>query len=200
MKNVLVVQSSPRGESSVSRKLTAQLLAQLNRNGGIQVVQRDLSAHPLPHLQQAQLEGFFTPPDKRTLEQQEAILDSEMAVRELKDADILVISAPVWNFGIPSVLKAWIDHVVRAGHTFSYGPDGPKGLLKGKRVFVVTASGSVLSGGAFDFQEPYLRGVLGFMGLHDVTFIRAEGLSDPQFKESAYSEAEREIELAAAYA
>ncbi|HEY8958316.1 FMN-dependent NADH-azoreductase, partial [Chitinophaga sp.] len=102
--------------------------------------------------------------------------------------DIVVIAVPVYNFNIPSALKAWIDHVVRAGRTFSYGADGPKGLLKDKKIYLAIASGGVYSDGplkAIDYTEPYLKTVFGFIGLHDVTTFRVEGVSSPELKETA---------------
>jgi len=194
--NILLIQSSPRGGESVSRKLTKELLEKLSENGEVFVTERDLSVQPLPHLQQEQLAAFFTPPQQRNTAQQEAARFSDEAVDQLLASDVIVISAPIWNFSIPSVLKAWIDHVVRAGRTFSYGPEGVKGLVDNKRVYVISARGSVLSNGplvAMDFFEPYLRAVLGFIGLNDVTFIRAEGLGDPRSKDTAVAKAQSKI-------
>lgn len=197
MKKVLIVQSSPRKDDSVSRQLTRDLIARLGEKEGLEVVERDLSARPLPHLGTEQLSAFFTPAEKRTEAQKEAARLSEEAVDELLAADIVVISAPMWNFSIPSVLKAWIDHVARAGRTFSYGADGPRGLASGKTVYVVSASGSLFSEGpavSMDFLEPYLRAVLGFLGMKDVRFVRAEGLGVPGVKEGALEKARRRIE------
>jgi FMN-dependent NADH-azoreductase len=200
MKNVLLIQSSPRGEQSFSRKLTNELLAKLREKDEIHVVERDLSASPLPHLQAEQLAAFYTPPEQRSAELREAIRLSDEAVDQLLAADIVVLSAPVWNFSAPSVLKAWIDHVVRAGRTFSYGADGVKGLVKGKKVYVISASGGVLSNGPMDFLGPYLKAVLGFIGLTEVALIQAEGFNDPRQKDQAFAKAQKKMEEALAVA
>lgn len=179
---ILVVDSSPRGEQSLSRKLTADVVRQLRaRHPDSTVVTRDLSAAPLPHLDAAALNAFFTPPEQRNAALAAAIGPSDRAIDELLAADVIVIGAPMWNFGIPSSLKAWIDHVVRAGRTFKYGAAGPESLVpEGKKVIVVSARGGVYSEGpmkAMDHQEAYLKAVLGFIGLHDVVFVRAEGVA-----------------------
>jgi FMN-dependent NADH-azoreductase len=198
MKNILVVESSPMGPQSVSRRLTMEVLDGLRkRHPDSKVIVRDLSARPLPHLGAEQIAAIFTPAEKRGEALREAVRLSEEAVDELLAADVVVIGAPMWNFGVPSGLKAWIDHIVRAGRTFAFGPDGAQGLVAGKKVYVVTASGGVFSEGpykAYDFQAPYLRAVLGFLGLTDVTFVRAEGLSDPRTKDAAYEKAQKEVE------
>ena len=145
------------------------------------VIDRDLAAHPLPHLTAEVVGAFFTPADKRSPEQAKAIEPSDKAVDELLAADAIVIGAPMWNFGIPSSLKAWIDHVVRAGRTFQYGANGPAGLIPGgKKAIVVSSRGGVYSAGPYammDHQESYLKAILGFMGITDISFATAEGLS-----------------------
>ncbi len=194
--NVLIIQSSPRGEESVTRKLTQELLERLGAREGLHVTERDLTSNPLPHLRPAQLAAFFTPAEQRSDALREAVRLSDETVDELLAADAVVISVPMWNFSVPSVLKAWIDHVVRAGRTFSYGPDGPKGLVADKPVYVISASGGVFSSGPLrnmDFLEPYLKAVLGFIGIHDVTCTRAEWLSDPRVKDVAYARAQEKI-------
>mgnify|MGYP001586557060 FL=1 len=177
MKNILVVESSPMGEKSVSRKLTKELVAApLERHPGSRMSVRDLVEEPLPHFNGANA--------------------SDRAVDELLAADIVVIGAPMWNFGPPSGLKAWGAHVARAGRTFSYTAEGPRGLAAGRQVYVVAASGGVYSSGparAMDFLTPWLKAVLGFLGMTDVSFIRAEGLAVPPLKDAAYENARREI-------
>jgi FMN-dependent NADH-azoreductase len=180
-KNILVVHSSPRGGQSVSRKLTAGVVAKLQaKYEGSTVVERDLAAAPLPHLSEEILGAFFTPADQHTPALKTAIAPSDAAIDELMAADVVVIGAPMWNFNIPSVLKAWIDHVARAGKTFKYSEEGPEGLLKGKKAIITLARGGVYSDGAMkamDFQESYLRGVLGFLGITDVDTVVAEGIA-----------------------
>jgi FMN-dependent NADH-azoreductase len=179
---ILHIDSSPLGERSVSRKLTAKTLAELKaKHPGSKVITRDFGAKPLPHLSGTVIGAFFTPPDKRDAVLNEAIKFSDQAIDELAAADIIVIGAPMWNFGIPSSLKAWIDHVVRAGRTFKYGAAGPESLLPpGKKVIIASSRGGVYSDGpmkSMDYQETYLKAILGFIGLHDVSFVRAEGVA-----------------------
>jgi len=178
---ILHIDSSPLGDRSISRKLTAQTLIELKvKHPESTILTRDLAANPLPHLDGATIGAFFTPPDQRTATLHEAAKLSDEAIDELIAADIIVIGAPMWNFGIPSSLKAWIDHVVRAGRTFKYGAAGPESLLsKDKKVIIVSSRGGMYSESpmkAMDYQETYLRAVLGFIGLTDVSFIRAEGV------------------------
>lgn len=178
---VLNVETSPLGDYSVSRKLSAKIIAEIkSKHTDTQIVMRDLTTFTLPHLDGLTVGAYFTPPEKRNEAQIEALKLSDELVDELFAADIVVIGAPMWNFGIPSSLKAWIDHVARAGRTFKYGANGPESLLPaGKKVFIASSRGGVYSEGpmaAMDHQESYLKTVLGFIGLHDVTFIRAEGV------------------------
>jgi FMN-dependent NADH-azoreductase len=180
---ILHIDSSPLGDRSVSRKLTAKLLAELqNKHPGSKIVTRDLGTDPMPHLSGMVLGAFFTPPEKRDAALTEAVKLSDQAIDELLAADIIVIGAPMWNFGIPSSLKAWIDHIVRAGRTLKYTAEGrPVGLVPaGKKVIIVSARGGVYSEGpnqAMDHQESYLKAILGFIGLTDVAFVRAEGVA-----------------------
>jgi FMN-dependent NADH-azoreductase len=177
---ILHIDSSPLGERSVSRKLTAKALAELKaKHPDSKIITRDLGANPLPHLSGAVIGAFFTPPDKRDTHLSEAIKLSDQAVDELAAADVIIIGTPMWNFGIPSSLKAWIDHIVRAGRTFKYGANGSESLLPpGKKVIIVSSRGGVYSDGpmkSMDYQETYLKAIFGFIGLHDVSFIRSEG-------------------------
>jgi FMN-dependent NADH-azoreductase len=119
---------------------------------------------------------------------------SNQLTDELLAADVLVMAAPMYNFAIPSTLKAWLDHVLRAGVTFKYTPTGPQGLLTGKRAFVLTARGGIHAGGSSDHQEPYLRQVMGFIGIHDVTFIHAEGMNlGGDFQEKGLNQANAKL-------
>lgn len=192
MKKILVVESSPMGEKSVSRKLTREIVIGLLREHPGSVVRtRDLSEEPLPHLSLAELAAFGAPPGGDA-----AARASDEAVAELLDADIVVIGAPMWNFGVPSALKAWIDHVVRAGRTFAYTASGPRGLAGGKKVYVAASSGGVYSEGpgkANEFVESYLRAVFGLIGIDELTVVRAEGLAIPGLKETALERARRQL-------
>lgn len=180
--SVLNVDSSPLGDHSVTRKLTAKVLAELKANHpDTEVITRDLATSPLPHLSGMTVGAFFTPPDQRNEALNEAVKLSDEVVDEVFAADVIVIGAPMWNFGIPSSLKAWIDHIVRVGRTFQYGAAGPESLLPpGKKVIIVSARGGIYSSGpmqVMDHQETYLKTILGFIGLHYVSIIRAEGVA-----------------------
>jgi FMN-dependent NADH-azoreductase len=192
MSNLLVINSSAAGEASVSRALVAKVVAGLVAQSQSTVVERDLAAQPVPHLGADTLAGFGTP---STAAQIEARRLSDELVAELFAADTVVIGAPMYNFGITSTLKAWFDHVLRAGVTFRYTETGPEGLLAGRKAIVVLSRGGVYGEGAaqaMDSQEPHLRTLLGFVGITDVTFVRAEGLAmghDPRAESIARAHA-----------
>lgn len=174
MSNILVLNSSVSGEASVSRLLVADAVAELAKPND-KVVFRDLAADPIPHLLPSTVAGVRG--QATTPAEQEARDLSDRLIAELRAADVIVIGAPMYNFSIPTTLRSWFDHVLRAGETFRYSEAGPEGLLTGKKVIVVESRGGLYSEGpaqALDFQEPYLRQLLGFIGLTDVTFVRAE--------------------------
>lgn len=178
MSRMLVIESSARQEGSVSRQLTRRLVdAWQARHATDTVVWRDLAAQPVPHLDADLLQAWMQPADQLSTPQQQALQRSDRLIEELLAADVLVIAAPMYNFMIPSTLKAWFDHVLRAGVTFRYGANGPEGLLRGKRAVVLTACGGIYAGGPQDLQEPYLRQLLAFIGIHQVDFVHAEGQS-----------------------
>lgn len=181
MTKILLINSSVRQNDSVSRKVTREFVQKWQaREPGVVVTERDVAAQSLPHLTEQTLGAFFTPVEQRTPEQADIAKLSETLVQELFDADVIVIGAPMYNFSITSGLKAWIDHVARAGVTFKYGESGPVGLLQGKKVYVFTTAGGVYSAGpaqSMDFLGTYLRTVLGFIGLTDITFVSSEGLA-----------------------
>ncbi len=181
MSRVLHVQSSPNLSGSVSRDLSAGFVARhLENHPDDTVVTRDLVTGNMPHLGVDLLGGFAGKPEALSPEQSQALRLSNELIDELSAADLIVISAPMYNFSVPSQLKSWIDHIVRAGRTFQYTEGGRKGLMTGKRAVVCLASGGVYSDGPFktyDFQESYLRAVLGFIGVTDISVIRAEGLA-----------------------
>ncbi len=175
MNNILVIDSSVSGEASVSRTLVREAVAALSAQGPVSVVTRDLGADPVPHLTEANVAGVRGTPATDPEHTARALSDTLIA--ELRAADTIVIGAPMYNFSVPTTLRSWFDHVLRAGETFTYSEAGPKGLLDGKRVIVIESRGGLYSEGpaaALDFQEPYLRHLLGFVGLTDVTFVRAE--------------------------
>ncbi|MGV8863414.1 MAG: FMN-dependent NADH-azoreductase [Pseudomonas sp.] len=178
MSCVLIIESSARQQDSVSRQLTQQFISQWQAaHPADQITVRDLAINPVPHLDSTLLGGWMKPAEQRNEIEQLALERSNQLTDELVAADVLVLAAPMYNFAIPSTLKAWFDHVLRAGVTFKYGETGPQGLLIGKRAYVLTARGGIYAGSSLDHQEPYLRQVLGFVGIHDVTFIHAEGLN-----------------------
>ncbi|HXU58876.1 MAG TPA: FMN-dependent NADH-azoreductase [Verrucomicrobiae bacterium] len=181
MSKLLFVSSSILGENSKSRALGLDFIETWKRrHPGTAVVERDLVAETLPHVTGAVLGAALTPAEKRSPEQAETAALADRLIEEIEAADVILLAVPMYNFSVPSTFKAWIDHIVRAGRTFRYGAEGPVGLLQNKKVFVVASRGGVYSSGAgksMDFHEPYLRGVLGFIGLKDVTFIYAEGLN-----------------------
>jgi len=181
MKSILLIQSSPRGSDSYSHQAARSIVNEIQaRNPGANVVVRNLGENPPPHVGLAFITGMYATPEQRTPEQAKALAVSDALIDELVAADTIVIAVPMHNFAPPSTLKAWIDHIARAGRTFFYGPNGPQGLLKGKHAIVVLASGGVYSNGhmkPFDFTEPYLRTVLEFLGITDVDVVRVEGVA-----------------------
>jgi FMN-dependent NADH-azoreductase len=181
MTTILHINSSARTTGSISRDVTAEFVTRLLvADPAAAVVERDVASTPLPHLTAQVLGAFFTPVASRSAQQIADASLSDTLVAELKAADVIVIGAPMYNFSVTSSLKAWIDHVARAGQTFQYTDKGPVGLLTGKKVTVFTARGGVYTSGpgqAMDFHETYLRAVLGFMGLDDITFVHSEGLA-----------------------
>lgn len=191
MSRVLIIESSARQQDSVSRQLTRQFIAQWKAaHPEDAITVRDLAVNPVPHLDATLLGGWMKPEDQRDGTEQAALERSNLLTDELLAADVVVLAAPMYNFAIPSTLKAWFDHVLRAGVTFKYGETGPQGLLTGKRAFVLTARGGLYTGSSLDHQEPYLRQVLGFVGIHDVTFIHAEGLNmGGEFSEKGLNQA-----------
>jgi FMN-dependent NADH-azoreductase len=197
MTKVLIVDSAATGDESVSRKLTrqfAELLTQRDPSAGI--VRRDVGTDPVPHLTSATV-GTIRGAEPATDEARAALDLSDRLIAEIEDADVIVIGAPMYNFGISSTLKAWFDHVLRAGITFRYSAEGPEGLVKGKRAIVVETRAGFYSEGpasAMDHQEPHIRTLLGFMGVTDVTFVRAEKLAfGPDAASAAVAEAAGEL-------
>lgn len=165
---LLHIDSSILGGNSASRELSAAIVGRWRDvTPGLQVAYRDLDAAPLPHLSGGSLAGA---------DPAEAAL-AEQVMQEFLEADVVVIGAPMYNFGIPSTLKAWMDRIAVAGKTFRYTAEGPEGLAGGKKVVVASSRGGFHQGAPSDFQEPYLRFMFGFFGIDDVEFVRAEGLA-----------------------
>lgn len=199
MKHILHLKSSIMGGESYSVKLGNAVVDQIQaKYPGSTVEEVDLNSIDIPHLTPEILQSFFTPGEQLTDEQKLDIRFSDQAVDQLFKADIIVIGAPLYNFTIPSTLKAWIDHITRAGVTFGYSETGPVGKVTGKKVYVAMSSGGVYSDGpgkANDFVAPYLQAFLGLLGMTDLTVFRAEGLKVPGLKEHAMEKALESIAI-----
>ncbi|RWK40082.1 FMN-dependent NADH-azoreductase [Mesorhizobium sp.] len=178
--SILLVTSSPRGAASHSTRIATELAEKLlAADPSARLVARDLVANPLPHIDPDYSAGIYTPAEARTQRQAEVVGVSDAVVDELFAADTIILATGFINFGISSTLKSWVDHVSRSGKTFAYGENGPKGLVTGKKVYIVLASGGIYSEGAavqMDHAIPYLRSVLAFIGMTDVEVIRIEGV------------------------
>lgn len=198
MKQILMIEVSPRGNESASRAVTETLVARLRAlHPAAKFVRRDISADVLPHLDDTTLRAISTKDAAEAERLKAAARFSDQLTDELLASDVIVISTPMWNFGVPSALKAWIDLVVRPGRTFQYAGAGVDGLAKDKRAILVLASGGVFSDGPwkpFDFVEPYLRHILGFIGIVDVQTVRAEGGNLPHLAPDVVSNANKAVE------
>ena len=202
MSQILLITSSPRLESystRVARSLAEKLAARSPRSA---VVMRDLTSEPLPHIDDSFAVARNLPPEKLTPFQKASLTLSDALLQELFAADTIIIAAGMINFGIPSNLKAYIDYILRPGVTFKYSEKGPEGLVKGKKVYLVLARGGVYTEGPmqpFNFQDPYLRASLGFIGLTDVEVITVEGVAfGPEVANQAVSAALARVSAIAA--
>ena len=174
--NILQIKSSILGGASQSSRLADEFVALLSQqHPEAKLIQRDLAAEPVPHLDGARAGAFFAKPEERTPGQREVIAYSDALIDELRGADVLVLGLPMYNFGVPSQLKAWFDHIARAGETFKYTEKGAVGLLTGKKAYVFATRGGVY--GDNDAQTQFVRQFLGFIGISDVEFVYAEGLA-----------------------
>lgn len=199
MTHILQLNSSLSGESGQSSRLASEFAAALAAVTGATVKVRDLARQPVPHLTAERFSAFTTPASERNLEQQRHVAESDALIEELRRADVLVLGVPMYNFGVPSTLKAWFDHVARAGVTFRYTAEGPVGLMTGKRAFVFATRGGRYAGTDADLQSAFLRRFLGFIGINDVEFIYAEGLSlGPEQRDQALAAALERIDQLAA--
>ncbi|MCK9985307.1 MAG: FMN-dependent NADH-azoreductase [Azoarcus sp.] len=196
--NILQVNSSARSEGSASTRLANSIVVRLRaENPGASLVVRDLARNPHPVLDEAALGALFTPAEQRTPAQAERVALDDALIAEIKAADAVVLGVPMYNLGVPAQLKNWIDAIARAKETFQYTANGPEGLLKGKKVYVALTRGGKYRGTDWDSQVPYLKIVLGFLGMTDITFVYAEGLAmGPEAEQQAFAEAQREIEAA----
>lgn len=200
MTRVLQLNTSILGDNSVSSALIDKLTARLQAAGErLDITLRDFSQQAIPHIDGEWLQALMTPEADRSEAQQVKVDFSDQLIAELQAADVLIIGLPMYNFSVPSMLKAWNDHVARAGATFKYTDSGPVGLLDDKKVFLVTAMGGIHKVGGGDFLRPYMKQFLGLMGLSDITFITAAGLNmGEQPRAEGIAHAENEIDDAVA--
>ncbi len=190
-KKVLHIDSSARLSGSTSRAFTAQIADKL----GGEIIRRDLT-QAIPQIDGTWVNANFTPADQRTDAQKEALALSDSLIAEIQAADTLVIGVPIYNFGVPAALKAWVDQVARAGVTFKYTENGPQGLLEGKRAILVVASGGTAAGSDIDFASGYMQHVMGFIGITDVTVITADQMM--MDAEAALAKATAQVDALAA--
>ena len=201
MTTLLQINASINDDNGQSSQLTNQFVAAFRtRNPDAKVVVRNVAAaDPVPHLNAERFGAFITKPEQRTAAQHAVVGYSDTLIDELKKADVIVLGLPMYNFGVPSQLKAYFDHVARAGVTFTYTDKGPVGQLTDKKVYVFAARGGLYAGTPMDTQTSYVRDFLRFIGMADVEFIYAEGLAiSPQSKEDGLAKAVAEIARLAA--
>ncbi|WP_324678377.1 FMN-dependent NADH-azoreductase [Hymenobacter sp. GOD-10R] len=200
--HILHIISSPRGNAAFSIQLCNAVIDKLlAANPGSTVQVYDLTNKSFPHMEEVYLQAINTPAEQHTPAQQDAVRHSDDAIAALQAADTIVIGAPMYNFGISSTLKAWLDHIVRARVTFRYTEHGPQGLVENKKVYIVTSSGGIYSEGpmaSYDFVVPYLRAVLGTLGMTDLTVVRVEGTAIPGVQDTAMEKALASIDVSSA--
>ncbi|MBC07233.1 NAD(P)H-dependent oxidoreductase [Thalassospira sp.] len=178
MTNILHVSASVNGENSNSRQIASKLIDRIvAANPSANVVERDTNDAVITALTGETVGAYYTPAEERSNAQKDIIAASDKMVAELQNADIVVIGAPMYNFSIPSTLKAWVDLIARVGVTFKYTENGPVGLLSGKKAYIVAATGGVPVNSPADFATPYLKQVLGFVGISDVEVVEASGFA-----------------------
>ncbi|UYG03181.1 NAD(P)H-dependent oxidoreductase [Halomonas sp. LR3S48] len=192
---ILLVTSSILGEHGQSNALAGHLRERVAGRNDVAVTHRDLASESLPHLGLEELSSWQVAADERSAEQQMLAERSDSLIEELQAHDVLVLAVPMYNFGIPSQLKAWFDRVMRAGTTFRYTEQGPEGLVKGKRAVILAARGGQYAGTELDSQTPHLKAMLGMIGISDVSVIFAEGLAMGEgLRDAALKEARQAID------
>jgi FMN-dependent NADH-azoreductase len=193
---ILQINSSLYSGKGHSSRLADELVAGLRaENPGTELVVRDLASEPVPHLDEQRFAAFLSKPESRNEFQKSVVAYSDGLIDELRRADVIVLGLPMYNFGVSSQLKSWIDHIARAGETFRYTEKGPVGLLTGKKAYVLAARGGLYAGSPADTQTGYIRNVLGFLGITDVEFLYAEGLAiSPESREKSLAAARAKIE------
>ena len=193
--NILQINSSARSNGSESTRLADAIVARLAARGDATIARRDLAAAPHPVLDEPALRALFTPADQRTPAQSARVALDDALIAQVQAADVIVIGAPMYNFGITVQLKSWFDAIARAGVTFKYTATGPVGLLTGKKVYVAVTRGGMHRGGPSDVQLPHLKTFLSFVGLDDVQFVFSEGHGmGPEAVERARAEAQQQID------
>ncbi len=197
-KQILRIDASARKSGSITRELNDTIVERFLADGNTTVSVRDLADEALPQLTENWIGANFTKPEERSQDQKEALALSDSLIAEINSADVLLIGLPIYNFGVPAALKAWVDLVARAGVTFKYSETGPVGLLEGKRAIVTVASGGTAMGSDIDFATGYIRHVLGFIGIKDVVFIAADQMAiDAETTLSAARDAVHTLDIAA---
>lgn len=201
MKKVLRIISSPRGQASVSIKLGNAIVEKIKEKYPDCIVsERNLVTDTLPHLNETLITSFFTPSEDHTPHHKEAVKYSDDAIAELKESDIIVIDTPMYNFTIPSTLKTYLDHIVRRGVTFRASETGIEGLLKNKKVYLAFSSAGFYTEDSpdqsYDFVVPLMKAVLGWLGITDITVIRANGLRNPELQTTSLQKGIESIQIA----
>ena len=200
MTTLLQINASIHADHGQSSQLATQFVQAFSHSHpDSRVVLRDLAADTVPHLSAERFAAFLAQPGERSAAQSDVVAYSDALISELKQADVIVLGLPMYNFGVPSQLKAYFDHIARAGETFKYTATGPVGLLTGKKVYVFAARGGLYAGSPLDTQTGYVRDFLGFLGIKDVQFVYAEGLAvSPESRQAGLAKAAAEIASLAA--
>ncbi|MGG5210505.1 FMN-dependent NADH-azoreductase [Chryseobacterium sp. MIQD13] len=199
MANILNIQTSISGETSVSNQLSQIVINQLlEKRPDSKVILRDLALNPIPHFDIHHFSASMVPDEEKSDEQKQASKYSAEALKEVQEADTIVIGVPFYNFTFPSTLKSWIDNIVVPGKTFSYADGTPKGLLQNKKVYLNFAVGGVYENGIIENMEHYLKTLFSFIGITDVEVFKSQGMMVPQLKEENFSKTVIEIETSLA--
>mgnify|MGYP001408553066 CR=1 FL=1 len=195
-RKILHIDASAQGERSESMRLSDDFIQRWKmRHPDDEIIQRDIVDNPLPHIDGLILDSMMTPPIQRTPEQRAVAAQYEELVQEFLDADVLVLGVPMYNFTIPSTLKAWIDHITVPGRTFEYAEEGPRGLVDGKQIYILSTRGGFYGDGPMDHQVNYLRTLFGFLGIEDIQIIQAEGLNvSPETRDQSIEAAHTQIQ------
>jgi FMN-dependent NADH-azoreductase len=200
MTTLLQINASIHADHGQSSQLATRFVQAFSRSHpDSRIVLRDLASDTVPHLSAERFAAFLSKPEERTAAQSDVLAYSDTLIAELKQADVIVLGVPMYNFGVPSQLKAYFDHIARAGETFRYSANGPVGLLKGKKAYIFAARGGLYAGTALDTQTNYVRDFLRFVGIEDIEFVYAEGLAiSPESKASGLAKAAAQLERLAA--